>query len=455
MSDTAHQTTDRDPKHDLTTVPDLPARAGIQDPRLLAAIEIATILAAEYDLDTMLSRFLSCLTDTWEAAEYGVLFLYNPDNDCLEAGAAQRYISDYLRRIHLAPGEGTCGKVFLSGKPELYPTLQSIETARENLTQENRAFLDAAMAGKPPAQSCVAVPLKTGKANIGVLKLENVRRPDSFSQADLPFLQALAGLIAQSIENALLREQLQVTEALHEANRLKTELIATLSHEMRTPLTSIKGYSTALLMDEISFDPETQREFLEIIDEECDILQELIHDLLESSIIDSGLLRLERQPVRLPRLSQQVVQDITRRSKIHQVVLNFPDGFPLLDADPHRIAQVLRNLLDNAIKYSPQGGLIVVRGEKWDGEVVISVADQGVGLAPEHVNRLFEIGFRVKSGLIRHVAGSGLGLPICRTIVESHGGRIWAESKLGQGTTLCFALPLQNSSQQPLGQGEN
>ena len=131
MSDTAHQTTDDIRDQDLAAPLVLPTSAGVQDPRVLAAIEIATILAAEYDLDTMLSKFLSCLTDTWEAAEYGVLFLFNPDNDCLEVGAAQRYISDYLRRIHLAPGEGTCGKVFLSGKPELYPTLQSIETARQ------------------------------------------------------------------------------------------------------------------------------------------------------------------------------------------------------------------------------------------------------------------------------------------------------------------------------------
>ncbi len=451
MSDNDFQIVGHTLKQNLSAVSTIPTDGEVQDPRVLAAIEIAAILAAGYDLDTMLSRFLSCLTGTWEAAEYGIIFLYNPEEDRLEAGAAQRYHSSYLRRIRLVPGEGTCGRAFLSGEPELFPTLESIEAARENLTEENRALLDAAMAGKPPAQSCVAVPLKTGKANVGVLKLENVRRPDSFSHADLPFLQALAGLFAQSIENALLKEQLQITEALREANRLKTELIATLSHEMRTPLTSIKGYSTALLMDEVSFDPETQREFLEIIDDECDMLQDLIHDLLESSIIDSGLLQLEIQPLRLPRLVADVLQDITRRSKIHQVISSFPDEFPLLDADPHRVAQVLRNLLDNAVKYSPQGGLIIVRGEALDDEVVISVADQGVGLAPEHVNRLFEIGFRVKSGLIRHVAGSGLGLPICRTIVESHGGRIWAESKLEQGTTLYFALPLHRSTQNPTG----
>jgi signal transduction histidine kinase len=131
-----------------------------------------------------------------------------------------------------------------------------------------------------------------------------------------------------------------------------------------------------------------------------------------------------------------------RRTGRHRILVDFADDFPMVEADPIRIAQVFRNLLDNAIKYSPDGGLIVVRGEINDQEAILSVADQGVGLAPEHVNRLFEIGFRVKSGLIRHVAGSGLGLPICQTIVQSHGGRIWAESELGRGTTLYFTLPL-------------
>jgi signal transduction histidine kinase len=169
--------------------------------------------------------------------------------------------------------------------------------------------------------------------------------------------------------------------------------------------------------------------------------------LLESSIIDAGLLRLEPQPVELPRLAKNVTDDIARRTKIHRFLLDFPERFPILDADPDRIVQVLRNLLDNAVKYSPEGGLIVVRGEVREDEVVVSVADQGVGLNPEHLNRLFEKFFRARSSLGRHVVGSGLGLPISRTIVESHGGRIWAESQVGQGTTLFFALPLEGLSQ--------
>jgi signal transduction histidine kinase len=142
-----------------------------------------------------------------------------------------------------------------------------------------------------------------------------------------------------------------------------------------------------------------------------------------------------------------VIDEIAHHTSIHHFLVDFPTPFPVVDADPDRIAQVLRNLLDNAVKYSPQGGLVTVRGEVRDAEVVISVADQGLGIAPEHMNRLFEKFFRIKSGLGRHVVGSGLGLPIAQTIVESHGGRIWAESRMGEGSTFFFTLPLKGPSQ--------
>jgi signal transduction histidine kinase len=430
------------------------AQTADKDQRLLTIFEVAKILATQQDLETMLSELLSCLIETLGAADAGALLLYDPSDERLTVGAAQGYDLTSLRQIRLAPGEATCGKTFQTGQAELYPTPKAISAETATLSSANRKLLRAATIGLRQPQSAVCIPLFTGQTKVGVLTLVNRRQPGSFVPADLPFLRAVADLIALSIENARLNEELRVTQALEEANRLKSELISILAHEMRTPLTSIKGYSTALLMEEATFSPETQREFLQTIDEECDILQDLIHDLLESSIIDAGLLRLEPQPVRLPRLAQSVTDDIANHAQKHRFLVDFPSRFPIVDADPQRITQVVRNLLDNAVKYSPQGGLVVVRGEVREDEIVISVADQGVGIAPEHLNRLFEKFFRVESGLGRHVVGSGLGLPIAQTIVESHGGRIWAESQVGQGTTLYFTLPLKGLSQELTEQAE-
>jgi signal transduction histidine kinase len=424
------------------------ARTADEEQRLLTIFEIAKILATEHDLDTMLPKFLSCLIETLDAAQTGVLLLHDPSDGRLAVRAAQGYDFTALSQLRIAPGEAMSGWAFQSGQVELYPTPEAITAARANLTPANRELFRAATVGLRQPLSAVCIPLITGQTKVGALVLENRSQSDSFAPADLLFLKAVADLIALSIENVRLRQELQAVEAIGEANRLKSELTSTLAHEMRTPLTAIKGYSTALLMEEATFSPETQREFLQIIDEECDTLQDLIHDLLESSIIDAGFLKIEPQPVMLPRLANGVIEDIAHHSQQYRFLVDFPKHFPVVDVDPRRIEQVLRNLLDNAVKYSPQGGLIVVRGEVHKDEVIISVADQGVGIAPEHLNRLFEKFFRVKSALGRHVVGSGLGLPIARTIVESHGGRIWAESRVGQGSTFYFTLPLKGLSQE-------
>jgi signal transduction histidine kinase len=416
-----------------------------EDQRLQTIFGVARLLATEHDMRVMSPRFLSGLIQTLEAVEAGNLLLLDPTDGMLEVAAAQGYHAAAMRRIRVAAGEGMSGRAFQTGETCVYATPEAIEEVRANLTPANRELFATATKGLSQPQSAVGMPLITGNKKVGALILESRSRPNAFASEDLPFLSAVADLIALSIENARLREELQAVQALSEANRLKAELISTLAHEMRTPLTSIKGYSTALLMEEADFDADSQREFLNIIDEECDILQDLIRDLLESSIIDAGLLRLQPQPVRLPRLTNDVVDDITRRTSKHRFVVDFPDDFPIVDADPQRIVQVLRNLLDNAVKYSPDGGLVVVRGEVRESEVVVSVADQGVGIAPEYLNRLFEKFFRVKWGLGRHVVGSGLGLPIARTILESHGGRIWAESQMGQGSTFYCTLPLSES----------
>jgi signal transduction histidine kinase len=222
--------------------------------------------------------------------------------------------------------------------------------------------------------------------------------------------------------------------------------MATLSHELRMPLATIKGYSTAMLMDEVRWSEEKRVEFLQLIEEACNEMEGMIQDILDSSLIEVDQLNLECQALRLPAIAGEVALEVQHRSEIHRPVVDFPEDFPVVQGDPRWIKQVFRNIADNAVKYSPDGGLIVIKGEVRPADVVVSVADQGIGISSEDLIPLFEKYFRVRSASTLHVAGTGLGLPIARAIVEAHGGRIWVESKAGEGTTILFSLPRQRPS---------
>jgi signal transduction histidine kinase len=434
----------------------------IQDKKLYALLGIAEVLATQQQsLGALLDRLLTCLVERWEGAQTGVLLLYNPSQGRLDVAASYGYKTATLSHIQIAPGEGMTGKTFLAGRLQVYPSPEAVRVARADLSAPNRESLRAAngarssrFSGSPPPglekglpEPARAVCLPLGQ--VGILLLEDWHHAGDYASDDLSFLHAVTTPIVLAIESLRAKHAQTATQrpddapSLDEADRLRAELISALAHEMRTPLTSIKGYSTALLMDEASFNPQTQHEFLQIIDEECDTLQDLIHDVLESSNIEAGLLQLEPQPILLHRLVQSLVSDLEHRTSKHHFVIDFPPDFPIVEADPHRVEQVLRNLLDNSVKYCPEGGIVVIRSEAQEDQVVISVADQGVGIAPEHLNRLFEKYFRVRSAMNHHVVGSGLGLPIARAIVEAHGGRIWAESRLGEGSTFTFTLPRQ------------
>jgi len=412
---------------------------------LEALFEVSKILSSAPDLGTLLGSVVDRLVGVIDAAESAAVLLYSSESGCLEVVSCSGYQGNWLRQIRLGPGESIAGKVFQSGGARLFPTPQDVARAMSDMQPENRDLFDKAVGQVGLPHSAMAAPLSPRGEKLGVLVLENLRNGGSFVQSDLGFVQALADLLAMAVERDRLVKEAEQARVLEEANRLKSELLSTLSHEMRTPLASIKGYTSALLMEDADWDEQTRQEFLKIIDAETDNLRELISDLLESSTIEAGLLRIEKQPTLVPRLAQRAVEQANLRSKQHRFLVSFPSHFPVVDADPRRIEQVLHNLVDNAVKYSPDGGLIVVRGEVHPTEIVVSVADQGVGIAPEHLNRLFERFFRIRSGIGRNVVGTGLGLPIARTIVESHGGRIWAESTVGSGTTLYFTLPIDST----------
>jgi len=407
-----------------------------------AVLSFMRAISCDVDLDTSFRLIMQMYKDLFHSAHAGALFFYHPGPDRLAAASAFGYDTEALGGVSLRSGESIAGQAFQTGQAALYPTPQLVAAAMADMTPENRALFERAMDDAKQPNSVICVPLVCTDAKFGAVVLENWGTDEQFSEHDLDSAQALARLAALVVDRRVLAERLrQNGELLMDAGSLQETIMTALSHDMRTPLASIKGYASALLLDDLHWDEQTKRDYLAIIGEQADRLTEIVGDLLEVSVIDAGKLHLEKEPMLLPRLAQQVVDEAALRTDQHRFLLSFPPGFPVVDADTGRIRRVLFNLVDNAVKYSPDGGLVVVRGEVRENEVVVSVADQGAGIAPEHLNRLFERFFRVKFVGGQHVAGSGLGLPIARTIVELHGGRIWAESRPGEGTTLHFTLP--------------
>jgi signal transduction histidine kinase len=229
-----------------------------------------------------------------------------------------------------------------------------------------------------------------------------------------------------------------------ELDQMKDQLLSTVSHELRTPLAAIKGFTTTLLREDVRWDDATQRDFLKIIEEETDRLGELIDNLLDMSKIEAGVLRVDKEPIQLRNVVRESIDRARRRSEAHWFVVDLPSELPRVWADGRRIRQVLNNLLENAIKYSPGGGQITVTGEVEGDHTTISVADSGQGIPPEFLDKIFQRFFQLDAANTRKTGGSGLGLSISKGIVEANGGKIWAESSPGKGSVFRFTLPLVN-----------
>ena len=229
-----------------------------------------------------------------------------------------------------------------------------------------------------------------------------------------------------------------------ESDAMKSQLLSTVSHELRTPLASIKGFATTLLRQDVKWDEATERDFLRIIDDETDRLAEIIDNLLDMSQIEAGALRISKEPTQLRQLIREAVDEMRMRTEAHYFVVDLPAELPRVLIDPRRIRQVLHNLIGNAIKYS-KGGQISVACEVEGDHVVVSVSDQGDGIPAQFLDKVFERFFQIDGASTRRVGGSGLGLAISRGIVEAHGGKIWVESAVGQGSTFRFTLPLDTN----------
>jgi len=233
---------------------------------------------------------------------------------------------------------------------------------------------------------------------------------------------------------------------IREMENLRETFLSMLGHELQTPLSIIKGYANTLARSDGSWDQASLRKSLQVIEGESDRLSNLTNKLLLASRIATGMSALSKEPVQLPSLAGKVVRRLQVLTNSHSFQVEFEPDSPPVTADPALLEEVLTNLVENAIKYSPGGGRITVLGKSTEKDVSVTVADEGVGISEEDIKYIFKRFQRTDRSFVRRVKGVGLGLYICKSIIEAHGGNISVASEAGKGSKFSFTLPLEQSN---------
>jgi signal transduction histidine kinase len=293
------------------------------------------------------------------------------------------------------------------------------------------------------ATSAAFAPLKTEEETFGVAVAIN--RPGGFGQEELDALTSFADLASLLLKNARLYTTLSGTvDELRRASRLKDHFLQNVNHELRTPLTAIVGWTD--LFEEEEIDQKTTRRGIRQIRQSARVLLALIDDLLDLARLDRGALTLSLKPVFLSEVVQRSIETVRLMAEARGVVLilaPLPEPMPPVRADALRVQQILWNLLANAIQFTPPHGRVVVRVEREPERYLVSVEDDGIGIPESELPHVFERFRQVDGSATRGHAGMGIGLALARSLVELHGGTIWAESVVGQGSRFMFALPIR------------
>jgi signal transduction histidine kinase len=353
-----------------------------------------------------------------------------------------------LARRHAAPAPASAGL-------DLLPDAAVVLDAQGRVTYANRAALRLlrtgadAILGQPFEQ---VVELRDAAGNSWWPCTDRLRRLRAVRGVPPRLLTLTSGGEHHPVELAatFVRQDGKVTSTIctlrdgagRRADADCAELISTLAHELRSPLTSVKGFSATLLHRWDRFTDEQKRHMLTTINADADRVTRLIKELLDVSRIEAGRLELKRELIDLPGIAKGVVERFRLTAPNHQLSMTFPAVFPEVYADPDKIEQVLTNLVENAVKYA-EGGAVTVTGEATDDHVEVGVQDEGPGIAADQLPLIFTKFYRSKadhrSGTVP--SGTGLGLYITKGLVEAHGGRVWAHSGATDGTEVRFLLP--------------
>jgi two-component system sensor histidine kinase KdpD len=294
-----------------------------------------------------------------------------------------------------------------------------------------------------PGASGLYLPLTGSRGSVGVLGLRPQDPRPLQAPEQLHQLETFASQTALAIERARLAEDAERAQVRAETERLRNSLLSSVSHDLRTPLASITGAASTLLENEAHLDADTRRDLLESLHEEADRLNRLVQNLLEMTRLESGALQLHTEWHPVEEVVGAALGRFGKALARRAVTTRVPPDLPLVPMDDVLIEQVLINLLDNVLKYTPAESPIEVSAEDGGGAVLIEVADRGPGLRAGEERRIFEKFHRAEAAPTQR--GAGLGLAICRGIVNAHGGRIWAENRPGGGVSVRFTLPVKEA----------
>jgi two-component system sensor histidine kinase KdpD len=305
-------------------------------------------------------------------------------------------------------------------------------------------FRNGQMAGKGTdtlsSAELLYVPLQTGGRVVGVMGIKLMDSDGSLSPESRRLLEAFASQAALAIERVDLARQADQARLLQATEKLERSLLNSISHDLRTPLSSITGALSSLKEEKSCADTESRRELIDLAWEEAGRMNRFVSNLLDMTRLEAGALKIKKEPYDVQDLLGSCLASLEPRLKEKRVKVDIPADLPLVPMDSVLMAQVMANVLDNALKYSPPGGMIGVAARLREKFLEVEVADQGPGIPEEQLTQIFNKFFRITRA--DGTSGIGLGLAISKGIVEAHEGRIWAENRPVGGTKIVFTLPL-------------
>lgn len=397
--------------------------------RLERLLEICKNLSSNLELEPLLHSIIEGAAELTYSESSSILVL-DEERNFLKFLAGPWYMMEILKTINVPLDRSVAGWVFTNGQP----------MAIQHAEKDERIFRLVDKQLTDSTDSILAVPLISKGEVIGVMECINKINNAQYTEVDVTIVETLAAQAAVAIQNNWLLDEIQgAYEKTMQLDRMKSDFMAIISHELRTPLGLVLGHSS-LLMDTAS---EEQKQDLLVIANSANRMREIIEQFSDSDSLEQDLAEMRRQRLNICSLVKEVVDSFREMAETRRIglILELPDEEMFLEGDLDKIGIALRNLIQNALTFTNEGGKVKVKGEVVPGYVKITVMDNGIGIPADEMGRIFTRFYQVEKHLTRRHGGVGLGLSIAKEMVELHGGTISVESLEGKGSKFSFMLP--------------